>query len=70
MGDDLGASHKPKMTRPMLPDEYTAAVEELAAFARAHRAMAHPLGSWPEAECPTCLGIARRRRELAGKCPI
>ena len=55
--------------RAMPPDAYAAAVEELAAFARAHRAIAHPLGTWRTRECLTCPWIEQRRRELARRCP-
>ena len=53
------------LTRPMSPDEYAAAVEELAAFARAHRALAGPGHPWPTWVCLTCPWIEQRRRELA-----
>ena len=52
----------------MGPDEYGQAVADLAAFARAHRAMGHPPGM-PTRECLTCPWIEQRRRELAQQCP-
>ena len=53
----------------MGPDEYGQAVADLAAFARAHRAMGHPPGM-PTRECLTCPWIEQRRRELARQCPV
>ena len=59
----------PPETKRLTAHEFEEIVGDLAAFARLHRALEHPLGSWPERECLTCPWIQERRRELAQQCP-
>jgi hypothetical protein len=60
-GRPVCGQHAPESWRA-----YLDAVSTLAAYARLHRLLGHP---WPRAECSTCDGIERRRRELAAACP-